>query len=181
MPHRCCARRRGGEPAHERAAELALTRPSATIEFRRRVVLGGAWSSAARCPRRCAALEVNIAKGWLLSPSWLLSGGYSRIRQKSAVPSPLPHFPHVAGVVRRCDRRTGQLRRAARRRRGLVVDGGLRGRAREARRHAVVERRRAACPDWGGRPPAQRWSGIALARVTAPRCARSGLGIAAAA
>ena len=124
--------------------------------------------------------QVNIAKGWLLSPSWLLSGGYSRIRQKSAMRSPLPRFPHVAGVVRRCDRRTGQLRRAARRRRGLVVDGGLRGRAREAQRH-VVERRRAACPNWGGRPPAQRWSGIALARVTALRCARSGLGIAAAA
>ena len=55
-----CARRRGGEPAHERAAELALTRPPATIDFRRRVVLGGAWSSAARNPRRCAALAAAV-------------------------------------------------------------------------------------------------------------------------
>ena len=52
-----CARRRGGEPAHERAAELALTRPPATIESRsargprRRVVLGGARPSAVRGAR----------------------------------------------------------------------------------------------------------------------------------
>ena len=92
-----CARRRGGEPAHERAAELALTRPPATIESIRRAVLGGAWSSAERGPRRCAALAAAAAPRRRVA---LHSGPHSGPGRYCSAPCAVYGAPRWAGAGR---------------------------------------------------------------------------------
>ena len=150
-----CARRRGGEPAHERAAELALTRPSATIEFRRRVVLGGvflggALSSAVRGARGSGGAAPSGPRS---TPGRTRDGGGTARRCASSTARHVG--PERAGA--RAQRPRGVQRR------GLRLSTALRSRRRRAAsrnraRMQPARHRPRACPPWRARRDAhERW------------------------
>lgn len=82
------------------------------------------------------------------------------------------HLPAHGPTGRLC-----RLCRAARRRRGLVVVRGIRGRARAARRQAVGERRRAACGAHGSQDGPDRQGHVRDLRLLRPPAAREGVAV----